>query len=66
MQEPGDRGGYLDSVIVIFLFAAFLLLPPFFTFWATPGRAWYLPYLIWLGLILLIVLVHAMRDRDEL
>ncbi len=61
-QEPGHR---LDSTVLLFLFALFLLASPFVPLWATDASPWYLPYLLWLGLIGLIALVtHRYRDHD--
>ena len=66
MPPSRDRGQYLDGVIVVFLFATFLLVPPFFDAWATPDAPWYLPYLVWLGIIVLIALIQTMRKRHGL
>jgi hypothetical protein len=43
-----------DVFILLLIFAVFLLDSPFFQWWATAERAWYLPYLVWGGVILLI------------
>jgi hypothetical protein len=47
MRAPTDKGRQSDLVILLFLFALFLMLPPFVTWWATAGLGWYVPYLIW-------------------
>jgi hypothetical protein len=44
----------LDIFILLLILAVFLLDSPFFQWWATAERAWYLPYLVWGGVILLI------------
>lgn len=66
MRPPRDSRKYLDSIVIVFGLAAFLLLPPFVTFWATPPAPWYLPYLVWLGIVVLVALVHATRNDNEL
>lgn len=45
-----------DIFILLLIFAMFLLDSPFFQWWATAERTWYLPYLVWGGVILLIYL----------
>jgi hypothetical protein len=39
--------------IVVLLIASLVLLPPLFTLWISVDLPWYLPYLVWLGIILL-------------
>lgn len=65
MRSHPDKSRYLDSVVLVVLFAAFVFLPPFVSVWATPTFPWYMPYFIWGGVILLIALVQSMRDRHD-
>lgn len=51
--EPG-----FDRVILLLLFALFLLLSPIVEWWAADDSPWYAPYLIW---ALLIALTYALR-----
>jgi fatty acid desaturase len=60
MRAPTDKGRQSDLVILLFLFALFLMLPPFVTWWATAGLGWYVPYLIW-GLVILLAAWLQMR-----
>ncbi len=53
MARHGDKEGYYDRVILLFLLALFLLLSPLLTWWAADDSHWSAPYLIWLGLIAL-------------
>jgi hypothetical protein len=66
MQRPPDSGKYVDGVVIIFLLAVFIFLPPVFHSWATPGTRWYLAYGVWLGIIVLVALIQWMRQRREL
>lgn len=66
MRPSPENGKYLDGVLLVFLFAAFVLLPPFIGFWAIPDAPWYLPYIVWLGIIVLVALVQSKRHRREL
>ena len=64
MRAPSDKGRQSDLVILVFLFALFLMMPPFVTWWATAGLPWYAPYLIWSLVILLAAWLQA-RSRHH-
>ena len=66
MQRPPDSGKYLDGVVIIFLLAVFVFLPPVFHSWANPNMPWYLVYAVWLGVIALVALIQWIRQRREL
>jgi hypothetical protein len=51
--EPGH-----DRVILLLLFALFLLLSPLVEWWAADDSPWFAPYLIW---ALLIALIFGLR-----
>ena len=42
-----------EITIVVLLVVLLVLLPPVRNFWSAVDNAWYLPYLIWLAIILL-------------
>jgi len=63
MPAAPESGKYLDRVILLFLFALFLLLSPIAAWWSAPGSPWYLPYLLWLAVILLGFRLQRGRDR---
>ena len=63
MQKVREHEGLLDRVILLFLFALFLLLSPIINWWAADTSPWYAPYLIWGGLILLIWLLQRKLAR---
>ena len=64
MRLGQDSGHSLDSVVLLFLFGLFLFFSPFTFWWATIAGVWYLPYLLWLGLIGLIAWVVHRRHHD--
>ena len=64
MQDLQDKAPSNDSSLLLGLFILFLLSSPFLMLWGRPGSEWYLPYLVWLGIILLIAWVNG-RRRDE-
>ena len=67
MKRPSiDSRRHLDAVVALFLIAAFLFVSPFVRVWASDSSPWYLPYLLWLGVIILAGIVHAFRDDHEL
>ena len=42
-----------EITIVVLLISLLVLLPPLFTLWIAIDSPWYLPYLVWFGIILL-------------
>jgi uncharacterized membrane protein YoaK (UPF0700 family) len=51
-EDQRTEPGY-DRVILLLLFALFLLLSPIIEWWAADDSLWYTPYLIWALLIAL-------------
>jgi hypothetical protein len=66
MRRRTRGGRYIDAVVVIFMIAAVIFLSPFVLLWTAPGSPWYLPYLLWAGVIVMTALAGRLRDRDEL
>ncbi len=64
MRLRPDSGHNLDGVVLLFLFGVFLFLSPFTFWWAANAGVWYLPYVLWFGLILLIAWVVNRRHDD--
>ncbi|NCF81262.1 MAG: hypothetical protein GWP74_06570 [Proteobacteria bacterium] len=52
--------------MVTFIVAVFVFASPFHLLWMTPKTPWYLPYLIWLGVIVMTGIVQYWRGRNEL
>jgi len=55
----------LDRVILLLLFALFLLLSPLTKWWAADDSPWYAPYLIWALLIALTFWLRRTLDRHN-
>lgn len=66
MRLPSDGGRQFDSVVLLFLFALFLLISPLRDWWAADRSPWYMPYLLWAGIIGLIYKVSRRRGHHDL
>lgn len=66
MRLSPDIAKQLDTIVLLFLLALFLLASPFITWWATEERPWYIPYLIWLAIIMLAAWLQIRRAQDDL
>lgn len=66
MRGKRDKGRHSDLVVLLFLFATFLLNPPVTTWWSSEGNPWYLPYLFWLGIIVLTAWLSSRWGRHDL
>ncbi len=66
MRFPPDSGRQLDSVVLLFLLAVFLLVSPLRELWAGPGSPWFTPYLLWAAIIALIFWLTRRRGHHDL
>lgn len=66
MRPGADNGKTQNLVVVTFIVAVFVFASPFHLLWMTPKTPWYLPYLIWLGVIVMTGIVQYWRRRNEL
>lgn len=66
MRPASDNGKYLNLVLVAFLVAVFVFASPFHLLWMTSDTPWYVPYLIWLAVIVMTGVVQLWRGRHEL
>lgn len=64
MRLAPDNRDRPDSVVLLLLFGLFLFFSPFTFWWAAMAHAWYVPYLLWLGLIALIAWVVQRSGHD--
>ncbi|WP_127476896.1 hypothetical protein [Sulfurivermis fontis] len=65
MPLPTQNERQLDRVVLLFLLALFLLVSPLLDWWAADGNPWYLPYLIWLGLIVAMYRLQRRARQDS-
>jgi len=66
MNRHREHEQRLDRVIILFLFALFLLLSPIMLWWAADDSPWYSPYLIWALLIVLTYRLQRYLKRHDL
>ena len=66
MRPGADNGKSLNLVLVTFIVAVFVFASPFYLLWMAPKTPWYVPYLIWLGVIVMTGIVQYWRGRHEL
>jgi hypothetical protein len=66
MRAPSGSLKFLDLVLVAFVVAVFLFASPFHLLWMAPETPWYVPYLIWFGVIVVTGIIQQLRDHHEL
>jgi hypothetical protein len=66
MGPDSDNGKFLNLVLVTFIVAVFVFASPFYLWWMSPTTPWYVPYLIWLAVIVVTAVVQLWRGRHEL
>ena len=55
-----------EITIVILLITLLILLPPLLTLWISPGLSWFVPYLVWLGIIFLAFGLQRLLSKHAL
>ncbi|GBF29008.1 MAG: UTP--glucose-1-phosphate uridylyltransferase [Proteobacteria bacterium] len=58
MSEPIPEKRPTEITIIVVLIALLMLLPPLLHLWTAEDNAWFTPYLVWLGVILLSYLLQ--------
>ncbi len=58
MAEPIPEKRPTEITIIVVLIALLMLLPPLLHLWTAEDNAWFTPYLVWLGFILLSYLLQ--------
>ena len=53
-----------EITIVVLLIVLLVLLPPLLTLWMSSEVGWYLPYLIWFGIIALIFGLQRLLNKN--
>lgn len=66
MQLKPEPGRPLTSLVLVFLFGLMMYATPFLTWWAVEDSPWYLPYLIWLVIIVLVAIAQLRRGTDDI
>jgi len=62
MTEPSRQ---YESTVLLLLFVLFLFASPFTTWWAVNLQVWFLPYILWLLVILIGAWLHfRFRNHD--
>jgi hypothetical protein len=61
MHQPDQESNLRDNTLLLGFFILLLFSSPLLAWWASPANAWYLPFVLWLGIILLIAWVHHKR-----
>jgi len=58
MAEPIPEKRPTEITIIVVLIALLMLFPPLLHLWTAEDNAWFTPYLVWLGVILLSYLLQ--------
>ena len=55
-----------EITIVVLVITVLILLPPLVTLWITTEVSWYIPYLVWLGIIFMIFGLQRLLSKPAL
>lgn len=55
-----------EITIVILLITLLILLPPLLRLWISPEVHWFVPYLVWLGIILMVFGLQRLLSKHAL
>jgi hypothetical protein len=66
MIGSAHNGRRFDRVILLALFAVVLFASPLTRWWSAIGAPWYLPYLLWLAVILAGFWLQRRTNRHDL
>ena len=65
MPSPNASRRALDRTVLVLIAALLVFASPFTRWWAQGDPPWYLPYLLWGGVLLLIYLLQRWQRRDD-
>lgn len=54
------------TLLILLVLVGYVFSPTVFTWMINPDGAWYRPFILWIALILLAVIVQMRRKNDEL
>jgi hypothetical protein len=63
MTTSREGAARLDWVVLLVLLAIFILVSPLRLWWGADDNPWYLPYLLWAGILVLAMIVQWRRSR---
>ena len=63
MRETPPPDRQIDRTLALGLLILLLFSTPVMMWWTSPDSLWYLPYLLWLGVILSIAWVNRRRHE---
>ncbi len=66
MKQPRQKLRYLDAIMIVVLLAVLLFASPVIYLWTARQSPWYMPYLLWLAVIIAAALAARLRSRNEL
>ena len=55
-----------EITIVVLLISSLVLLPPLLDLWFSTDSPWYLPYLIWFGIIMLSYFLQRLLRKNAI
>jgi ABC-type transport system involved in multi-copper enzyme maturation permease subunit len=58
--SPPDQ--LIERTLALSLFVILIFSTPVMMWWTSPGQLWFLPYLLWLGVILAIAWMNQRHD----
>ena len=56
---------YISRAVLLLILAAYVFSPSAFTWMVDPGGAWYRPYLIWAGIVVITFAMQTRRNPRE-
>ncbi|MCL1476491.1 hypothetical protein MIH18_09280 [Marinobacter sp. M3C] len=56
---------YIYRLVFLLVLAIYVFSPNILDWWMSSGNAWYSPYLIWAGLIVIGIWLEWRRDPNE-
>jgi hypothetical protein len=56
---------YISRAVLLLILSAYVFSPSAFTWMVDPSGAWYRPYLIWGGIVVITFLMQSRRNPRE-
>ena len=55
-----------EITIVVVLISLLVFLPPLLTLWVSNNSPWFMPYIVWFGVILLIFFLQRLLSKNAI